>query len=562
MARKMTEGASLTTLLMNALTQSETLQKHVENSDNLVRQATLENESLAKQLQLLQQSTSEITCAEHIKRIDQLMKENERLRRAGEAAQTRDLGPSAVVEQLDTQRLSLVRHDHDLQHETKASVGVNLRDIDVKQETHLQDDWHRLVAMSSQLEAATEKVEQLTRENENLRTQLERQQKVPGVSAQLDSLFKQNIEKQAENDQLRVKIKLLRNKQQIWRFQHANLSSPGPSSDELELQSIRTSELVPDTTRDSRPLQATPEPQPRRKRPRIGSLPKPALQEMSGNARLQSISSSTARSKRSPNSVRETTKVDGIAEDGENHADQLRRPTGRSCSTTANAAATDRLENLLFTPAPDTPLLGQTRTQNPLSASRQPHMGSNKTKSASIAKAQDLLRAKPLTQLSLGDFKVNPRYSGGESFAVVEVIRNKERRECLAGCTKAECCGANFKALATSLPHLLNGISDEELLVEFLGPGQVGMIEDLTPIAKANLVAEARTKKLADAFGKMHRSAFDQAPSPPGYWNTEMPGTQEERENRVNASLWEREEIEKRYREAMKSDGRWLFVDE
>lgn len=562
MARKMTEGAPLTTLLRNALIQSEALQKHVEDTNNLVQQVKLENEGLAKQLQLLQQSKSEVTCAEHIMRIDQLMKENGRLRRAGEAARTCELGTSAAVEQLDTQRLSLEQHDHNLQNQLKTPASVNCMDVDVHRETHLQDGRQRLIAISSQLEAATETVQQLTRENASLRARLERNQQLPDLSAQLDSLFKQNIEKQAENDQLKVKLKQLRNKYQPWRLSREDFINPGRSPDELERKSIRAAELVPDPTPDLRALQATPEPQAGQKRLRIRSPAKPPLREMAGNARLQSTPSSTVRYKRSPTNARATTKVDGLAEDGENHATRLRRPTGRSCSTPAKAAVTHRLENLLFTPAPDTPLLGQTKTPNPLSASRQPYIGPNKTKPASLAKDQDFLRAKPVTQLSLGDFKVNPRYSGGESFAVVEVVRNKERRECLAGCTKAECCGANFKALATSLPQLLNGISDEELLVEFLGPGRVGMMKDLTPLAKANLVAEARTKKLADTFGKMHRSAFDQAPSPPGYWNTEMPGSQEELENRANASLCEKEEIERRYREAMKSDGRWLFVDE
>jgi hypothetical protein len=41
-----------------------------------------------------------------------------------------------------------------------------------------------------------------------------------------------------------------------------------------------------------------------------------------------------------------------------------------------------------------------------------------------------------------------------------------------------------------------------------------------------------------------------------------MPGTQEEKENREKARLMEREEVERRYREATKDNGRWLFADE
>ncbi|KIV92595.1 hypothetical protein PV10_03869 [Exophiala mesophila] len=562
----MTEGPSLTTLLMNALTKSEALQKHVEESNNLLRQVKLENESLTQRMQLLQQSMPENTGVEKINRIDQLMGESGTLRGVSDDPQTCGLRRIPGAKQPKAERPNLERGDHDLRDEKEASASVNPDRVDLPQSTCRQDDCHRLIAISNQLEAALKKVEQLTRENESLRSRLERQQQVPDISAQLDSLFKQNIEKQAENDQLRVKIKHLQNKQRTWRPQNTDPSSCGPyiepSENKSERQAVEDADLVPNTARDLGTLRTVSEPQVGRKRPRIRSPPETPLREMSGNARLQLTSSSAVKPRRSLDSASGTRKVDELAEDGENHSEHDSRIIGRRSSTTTKAAATGRLENLLFTPRPDNLLLGQMKTPDPLSASRQPQLGSNSHVSASIAMDQAPLREKPRSRLNLKDFKVNPRYSGGELFAVVEVARNKERRECLAGCTKAECCGANFKALATTLPQLLDGMSDDELLVEFLGPGQIEMMEGLTPLAKTNLVAEARTKKLADAFGKMHRSAFDRAPSPPGYWNTEMPGTQEEQDNRAKSSLWEKEEIEKRYREAMKKDGRWLFVDE
>ena len=42
----------------------------------------------------------------------------------------------------------------------------------------------------------------------------------------------------------------------------------------------------------------------------------------------------------------------------------------------------------------------------------------------------------------------------------------------------------------------------------------------------------------------------------------ELLGTQEEAENRERAKLKEREDVEKRYSEAVRGGGRWLFADE
>jgi hypothetical protein len=41
-----------------------------------------------------------------------------------------------------------------------------------------------------------------------------------------------------------------------------------------------------------------------------------------------------------------------------------------------------------------------------------------------------------------------------------------------------------------------------------------------------------------------------------------MPDTQEEIANRLDAKKREREEVERRYREALKEEGRWMFADE
>ena len=191
---------------------------------------------------------------------------------------------------------------------------------------------------------------------------------------------------------------------------------------------------------------------------------------------------------------------------------------------------------------------------------------------------EEPFRSRPLHQLDLGHFKVNPKANAGSDYAYTDVIRNRDQRKCLPGCTRPECCGSKFRALAGSLPKLAtNGTrflesdpsddassqqSDNDLLVNFLGPGSEEKIRTLTSVARENLLTEAKTKIAADRYGKMHRHAHERPKSPPGFWRTGMPGTQEEVIDRLDAKKREREEVEKRYREALKEEGRWMFADE
>ena len=186
---------------------------------------------------------------------------------------------------------------------------------------------------------------------------------------------------------------------------------------------------------------------------------------------------------------------------------------------------------------------------------------------------EEPLRARPLARLSLLDFKINPARNSGLTYAYGEVVRNREARKCLPGCTRLECCGAAFRALAADLPGSTK--SDYETLYSYLGGSQPAdpatlrsQISHLTPQEKSKILTEAKTKMLADKYGKMHRHAWQpQRPkSPPGFWRTEMPSTQEEDEDRQEADRIVREMVEERWREAMKGTGekggRWIFRDD
>ncbi|KAH8586666.1 DNA repair protein endonuclease SAE2/CtIP C-terminus-domain-containing protein [Bisporella sp. PMI_857] len=176
------------------------------------------------------------------------------------------------------------------------------------------------------------------------------------------------------------------------------------------------------------------------------------------------------------------------------------------------------------------------------------------------------LRHRPLEKLSLEDFKVNPKYNQGYRYAFNEVVRNKDDRRCLPGCTKPECCGDRFRVLAElerdpgQAVTLSQEEADQALLEEFLG-GNVYKLKEMPNAERVELLLQARTRQIANKFGR-HRQAYQRAKSPIGFWRIDFPTTQEEIEDREQARLAEREKVEYRYHEAMRPGGAFIFKDE
>lgn len=244
----------------------------------------------------------------------------------------------------------------------------------------------------------------------------------------------------------------------------------------------------------------------------------------------------------------------------------------------------DSAEALLHSVDSQTPVPPKKKSpldsHKPPKAQHEPHRSSlpRKRRPQDGPEDEEPFRSRPLHLLDLGHFKVNPKANAGSDYAYTDVIRNRDQRKCLPGCTRPECCGSKFRALAGTLPKLAaNGTrflesdpsedassqqSDNDLLLNFLGPGSEERIRALTSVARENLLLEAKTKIAADRYGKMHRHAYERPNSPPGFWRTEMPDTQEEVVDRLDAKKREREEVERRYREALKEEGRWMFADE
>lgn len=175
------------------------------------------------------------------------------------------------------------------------------------------------------------------------------------------------------------------------------------------------------------------------------------------------------------------------------------------------------------------------------------------------------LRDRPLAELRLEDFKVNPDHNGGYRHAFDEVVRNKGERAELAGCTDPNCCGRKFRAMAESElraggPAILWRPADVKMLQEYLGDA-ARRLAGMSREEREELWLKAKTQDLADRYGR-HRHRFARRPSPPGYWNPDFPSTQEIEQSKAESERMERRLVEERWREAMRGGGRWLFRDE
>ncbi|PYH41167.1 SAE2 C-terminal domain-containing protein [Aspergillus saccharolyticus JOP 1030-1] len=182
--------------------------------------------------------------------------------------------------------------------------------------------------------------------------------------------------------------------------------------------------------------------------------------------------------------------------------------------------------------------------------------------------ARSSLRAMPLQHLKLGDFKINTDSNQGHDFAFHSVVRKKDEVKCVKGCTRYNCCGKDFLDLArlNGLPADAAGSSeerefnDQNVIAEYLGDEE-HELESLRLEDRNYLLQEAKAWVLANQFGK-HRQRHQRAGSPPGFWRTDMPSTQELARDHEEAEKCERGLVKHRYREAMRPGGLWKFADE
>ena len=219
----------------------------------------------------------------------------------------------------------------------------------------------------------------------------------------------------------------------------------------------------------------------------------------------------------------------------------------RSGNSTKRKAAqdSDRSTRRKSNPAPET-------------AVKRANVNNNEGSSSSNRKRIPL-RRRPVEELSRSDFKINPANNGGVDFPYVAVVRTKAERKRLAPCVDEKCCGPVFREMALSLPCP----EDEyrRTMKEYLGY-EAHIVDEIEDDAeREKLFIEARTWYLAKRYGR-HKANWTRPVSPPGFWRTDMPDTQQVQRDNEEADRQERAVILERRRDAMRPDGVWMFADE
>ncbi|KAF4203861.1 hypothetical protein CNMCM8927_008244 [Aspergillus lentulus] len=174
-------------------------------------------------------------------------------------------------------------------------------------------------------------------------------------------------------------------------------------------------------------------------------------------------------------------------------------------------------------------------------------------------------RARPLHRLGLRHFKINPNANQGLDFAYGTVVRRKDERKCISGCTRPGCCREKFHAMArlggppTTTDGSNYGEEEQKMLEDYLGE-EKHLLDQLSAEERQSLLHGARARRMANLYSK-HRHDHQRPSTPPGFWRTDMPDTQELEHDREVANNLERDKVKERYREAMRG-GMWKFADE
>ncbi|KAF1810019.1 hypothetical protein P152DRAFT_484111 [Eremomyces bilateralis CBS 781.70] len=282
-------------------------------------------------------------------------------------------------------------------------------------------------------------------------------------------------------------------------------------------------------------------------------------------------------------------------------------PSPRQTITPRRSPSADRrLRKSLPSHAPEPRTARKTRSKQvanvptPQSAPPRTRVASTEVGGPSKQFPTKRLRDLPVRELNLEDFRVNPNLNEGIMHAFSEVVRGHARK-CLPGCTDPSCCGQNFLAMAENAgPEMFDvpkgfassqeSISAEEherddqgnfivtarvggtktalhpndirVLKNYLGQAfSFDLLSSMNAKGLKDTVSEARADWLSEKYGR-HRQAFTRRPTPPLYWRTDMPSTQELEKQRKEAKEANAKEVQERARIALRGGGRWVFRDE
>jgi hypothetical protein len=286
--------------------------------------------------------------------------------------------------------------------------------------------------------------------------------------------------------------------------------------------------------------------------------------------------------KRRRSSEETAGKVSMLAEDGDEDTSQVtpKHETG-STKTPASHRLDAMLENptpgrqplSARRPAPDT--MKRIRLQRPQQQKHEPTSHTKATASVSryyrppgtekspppINPESEPRRSRPMQRLRPQDFRINPAFADSE-YAFDDPMNRKTKaaRRCLPGCINPACCGEFLDAARHGLLPP-SSKSDAQVIEDMFGSSHAEIMAAYPPSRHKEILIQARAQEFANEHGK-HRKTFERAATPPGFWRTEMPSTQEEMEDRRKALEMERMKVEGMWREAMRGGGRWLFRDE
>ncbi|KAJ5512960.1 DNA repair protein Sae2/CtIP [Penicillium fimorum] len=302
------------------------------------------------------------------------------------------------------------------------------------------------------------------------------------------------------------------------------------------------------------------------------------LQPVDSNARSAAFSAQGSSTKRLQDLERRA--IPALAEDGDDATNLQMSPKvgsgvnpGPSEAKNKGGFAQRRLENLLEQSVPSkSPLRLSSKVSGPdltmandIPQSDQTRPDMSTQMLPNIDPDDEPFRARPLRRLGLGHFKINPARNQGLDYAYDAVVRKKDDRKCISGCIRPGCCGDRFRAMARlgGLPGKSGAEQEKEdqaILQEFAGE-DTQLLRNMSGKERENLLVEARARALANQYGR-HRHTHQRAQSPPGFWRTDMPDTQEKEDDLEAAKRLEREKVEERYREAMRPGGLWTWADE
>lgn len=216
--------------------------------------------------------------------------------------------------------------------------------------------------------------------------------------------------------------------------------------------------------------------------------------------------------------------LEQLAEDGENYSTVSDIESRKQAKGMEGSHV---LSNLLEIPAKGA--TGKILNQSPGADRRSTSRGRQSPQKARTPPRET--RAE--TPNSPSDFRINPEANNGIPYAYLEVVRGKKRK-CLPSCLKPCCAQLPLFAAAAPLPKL------KQVAPRF---------RSLSPVDDCrNNVPE---HDFVGKFGK-HKEAIAEANSPPGYWRSDFPSTQELERDRSEADRAKKKKVQVRQREAEK----------